>query len=341
VISHIAQGTSIIGPTPHSATGGRHYYMYDGDDVALVLGRSGTSWYVRQRIMSGGLDQPLVTRLVPSAGSAARNMAFIADRQGTTLAAVHPSGLRDETAAYFGRNVFGTLEGASGTGSSSNPETGFTGASTPNQTGGFTYLRNRWYDPQSGRFLTQDPIGLAGGVNLYAYAGNNPVSFSDPFGLSPCLAYGNCTQSDGGSDGLVDPNSVGNVQSTLFDPSAFIGTVASGIRGLFRGGVAALAEGGAAEAGAFTTKIAARKALAGMGLPEAQGAAVNRAIGRATSKTTIGITQGEGGNVTVTLTRAGRDGKQVMESVVSPDGTKAVVQKGVNARGVVEHLDPK
>jgi RHS repeat-associated protein len=135
--------------------------------------------------MSGGLDQPLVTRLVPSAGSAARNMAFIADRQGTTLAAVHPPGLRDETAAYFGRNVFGTLEGATGTGSSSNAETGFTGASTPNQTGGFTYLRNRWYDPQSGRFLTQDPIGLAGGVNLYAYAGNNPVSYSDPYGLCP------------------------------------------------------------------------------------------------------------------------------------------------------------
>jgi len=47
----------------------------------------------------------------------------------------------------------------------------------------FTYQRDWWYDPATGRFLTQDPIGLAGGVNLYSYAGGNPVSFSDPFGL--------------------------------------------------------------------------------------------------------------------------------------------------------------
>jgi len=47
-------------------------------------------------------------------------------------------------------------------------------------------MRNRWYDAQTGRFLTQDPLGRAGGVNLYAYAGNNPIAFSDPYGLDPC-----------------------------------------------------------------------------------------------------------------------------------------------------------
>jgi len=46
----------------------------------------------------------------------------------------------------------------------------------------------RW--AADGTFLTQDPIGLAGGVNLYAYAGNNPIRFSDPFGLCPEYAGG-------------------------------------------------------------------------------------------------------------------------------------------------------
>ncbi|MEJ7812825.1 MAG: RHS repeat-associated core domain-containing protein, partial [Gemmatimonadaceae bacterium] len=50
---------------------------------------------------------------------------------------------------------------------------------------GQLYRRNRYYDPQTGRFTQEDPIGLAGGVNLYGFAGADPVNFSDPFGLCP------------------------------------------------------------------------------------------------------------------------------------------------------------
>jgi RHS repeat-associated protein len=48
---------------------------------------------------------------------------------------------------------------------------------------GLQYKRNRYYDPQSGRFTQEDPIGLAGGLNAYGFAGGDPVNFSDPFGL--------------------------------------------------------------------------------------------------------------------------------------------------------------
>ena len=48
---------------------------------------------------------------------------------------------------------------------------------------GQLYKRNRYYNPEQGRFTQEDPIGLAGGLNLYGYAGGDPVNFSDPFGL--------------------------------------------------------------------------------------------------------------------------------------------------------------
>jgi RHS repeat-associated protein len=48
---------------------------------------------------------------------------------------------------------------------------------------GLLYRRNRYYDPGSGRFTQEDPIGLAGGLNLYGYAEGDPVNYSDPYGL--------------------------------------------------------------------------------------------------------------------------------------------------------------
>jgi RHS repeat-associated protein len=55
---------------------------------------------------------------------------------------------------------------------------------------GTLYRRNRYYDPASGRFTQEDPIGVAGGVNLYGYAGGDPINNSDPFGLCPAALTG-------------------------------------------------------------------------------------------------------------------------------------------------------
>ena len=68
-----------------------------------------------------------------------------------------------------------------------------TGAADPNPqqyTGrendgtGLYYYRNRYYSPQTGRFISEDPIGWASGqTNAYAYVNGNPVSLYDPFGF--------------------------------------------------------------------------------------------------------------------------------------------------------------
>jgi RHS repeat-associated protein len=50
---------------------------------------------------------------------------------------------------------------------------------------GQIYLRNRYYDPESGRFTQEDPLGLGGGMNAYGFASGDPVNYSDPFGLCP------------------------------------------------------------------------------------------------------------------------------------------------------------
>ncbi|HEX2207817.1 MAG TPA: RHS repeat-associated core domain-containing protein, partial [Longimicrobium sp.] len=50
---------------------------------------------------------------------------------------------------------------------------------------GQMYMRNRYYDPQTGQFTQSDPIGLAGGLNAYGFANGDPVTYSDPYGLRP------------------------------------------------------------------------------------------------------------------------------------------------------------
>jgi RHS repeat-associated protein len=73
----------------------------------------------------------------------------------------------------------------SATGSVSNPFTYVGQFGVMSGNGPLYLMSNRWYDPTQGRFVQRDPIGLAGGLNPYTYASNNPMMFLDPSGLDP------------------------------------------------------------------------------------------------------------------------------------------------------------
>ncbi|HEX7819335.1 MAG TPA: RHS repeat-associated core domain-containing protein [Sphingobium sp.] len=91
------------------------------------------------------------------------------------------------------------LTNASGTAAT---PTGYTRVGFPGQTqtlNDLYYNRYRDYDPTIGRYIQADPIGLAGGQNIYAYVGNNPTRWMDPNGLKKVNLF----------DPSLDPNLYG------------------------------------------------------------------------------------------------------------------------------------
>ncbi|MFJ5539859.1 RHS repeat-associated core domain-containing protein, partial [Vreelandella titanicae] len=70
---------------------------------------------------------------------------------------------------------------------------------------GLYYNRYRYYDPQQGRYISQDPIGLRGGTNMYGYV-TNPISMVDPLGLSGFLGADFSSLRSGGA---LRPGTIG------------------------------------------------------------------------------------------------------------------------------------
>jgi len=77
-------------------------------------------------------------------------------------------------------------------------------------TTGLYLLTHRYYDTGAGRFVTRDPIGYTGGINLYGFVGNNPVNESDPDG----------TQAENGPNLLMPPLYDQNPAGPVYDGSA-------------------------------------------------------------------------------------------------------------------------
>jgi RHS repeat-associated protein len=90
--------------------------------------------------------------------------------------------------------------------------------------GGQMYMRNRYYDPQTGQFTQPDPIGIAGGLNVYGFANGDPVSYSDPYGLCKRDKDGNedpeCRQAINALRAAAAHANVGKGERNLFADAA-------------------------------------------------------------------------------------------------------------------------
>ena len=91
--------------------------------------------------------------------------------------------LTDDTetvVAEYTYDAFGNLIASTGTADNTY---GFTGEQQFNEADNLVFLRARYYDSRIGRFISRDPIGTKGGINLYGYVGNNSTNYIDPKGL--------------------------------------------------------------------------------------------------------------------------------------------------------------
>jgi RHS repeat-associated protein len=101
---------------------------------------------------------------------------FLVDAIGSVIALSDAAGSVQTSYAY---EPYGQ---ATSTGAASINAYQYTGRD--NDVAGLYYYRNRYYNPGFSRFTNEDPLGLAGGQNVYAFVGGNPISYSDPYGLS-------------------------------------------------------------------------------------------------------------------------------------------------------------
>ena len=145
-----------------------YHYDYSGN---LICETDGTGSPIRDYVYLNG--EPAAMKVY---GDTDAWYFFLCDHLGTPQKVVNASGAVVWEAGYmpFGeaRILIADIEN----------NLRFPGQYYDSETG-LHYNWHRYYDPDTGRYLTPDPIGLEGGLNLYAYVNGNPVNWADPEGL--------------------------------------------------------------------------------------------------------------------------------------------------------------
>jgi RHS repeat-associated protein len=147
-------------------------FVSDGVDVIRDLDGNGAT--IADYLNAPGLDNKLRQTVGGSA------TYFLADHMHTTRALSDSSGSLAFSLSY---DSFGNL--ASGPASTRYTYTG----RELDADNGLMFYRARWYQPEEGRFASEDPIGFAGGLNLFTYVGNSVPNRIDPRGTFPGFAY--------------------------------------------------------------------------------------------------------------------------------------------------------
>lgn len=143
-------------------------YVYDGMDLLQERIGTGTT-NVTRTIPGPGIDEPLAS--VDAAGAVSY---YLADHLGSIVQQTNAAGAVTLIRQY---DPYGLpLQGGSTSGYA------FTGQQWDAETQLY-YYRARYYSPSLGRFVSSDPAGIGGGINLYGYVGNQTTGARDPLGL--------------------------------------------------------------------------------------------------------------------------------------------------------------
>ncbi|HEX5594568.1 MAG TPA: ricin-type beta-trefoil lectin domain protein, partial [Micromonosporaceae bacterium] len=202
----------------------RHIYGPDGARLLTVQGRQATLHLGEAEVTvrkGGALVNTQRTYAAPGGAvmrytTATANPTLVAlagDHQGSMYAEVVLNG--GMTTRIRKQDPFGNQRGAANVGGNIQTHTGFLGA-TRDDASGYVPLGVRLYDPVVGRFLSADPIlDLADPLqsNGYAYAHNNPVTLSDPTGLSVSLTSSEVAAALAGAG--LSPAQVAQAKATM------------------------------------------------------------------------------------------------------------------------------
>lgn len=164
-------------------------YLYDGWNLVAEFAATATSCGTLVRSYSWGLDiagsfssSGGVGALLQIADNLAGTIGLAArDGNGNVVALINPDPNSAPLAAAYEYSPFGEILRAEGPMAAANPFR-FSSKFTDDESG-LVYYGHRYYQPDLGRFINRDPIDEEGGMNLYAFAGNNGVSRWDVLGL--------------------------------------------------------------------------------------------------------------------------------------------------------------